>query len=118
MQNNAFSKIATAIFLALACSTLSASPAPRRIEVVAKRFAFAPSSITLKKGEPVLFVFESQDVEHGIEFKKLNLKADIPKKGTGEIAFTPTQVGDFIGHCAHFCGMGHGEMVLTIHVTE
>lgn len=118
MRSNAFSKIVMAILLIMACGTLSASPAPRRIEVVAKRFTYVPTSITLKKGVPVVLIFKSQDVAHGIEFKHLNLHADIPKKGTGQITFTPTEVGNFVGHCAHFCGMGHGEMVLTLHVTE
>jgi cytochrome c oxidase subunit 2 len=96
----------------------SAVDAPRRIEVAAKRFSFAPAEITLKKGEPVVLVFHSADVTHGIKFKELNLATEIGKEGTNELAFTPMQTGDFVGHCSHFCGSGHGSMVLTLHVTE
>src|SRR5258708_492534 len=53
--------------------TLHAQSAPRRIEVVAKRFAFEPGEITLKKGEPVVLVLKSTDVAHGLRFRELNL---------------------------------------------
>lgn len=91
---------------------------PRRIEVVAKRFAYVPSDIALKKGEPVVLVLRSEDVPHGVKFKELNLQTEIGKGGSAELAFTPTQAGDFVGHCSHFCGSGHGAMTLTLHVTE
>jgi cytochrome c oxidase subunit 2 len=91
---------------------------PRRINVVAKRFLFSPSEITLKNGEPVVLLVTSQDVVHGLKFKELDLDAEIKKGETGEIAFTPTKTGDFVGNCSHFCGAGHGSMTLTLHVTE
>lgn len=118
MRNRALLSILLAGIVVSMCGALSASAAPRHIEIIAKRFTYVPNNITLKKGEPVVLVFKSQDVAHGIEFKDLNLKTDIPRKGTGELDFTPTQVGTFVGHCVHFCGSGHGEMAMTIHVTE
>jgi cytochrome c oxidase subunit 2 len=95
-----------------------AADAPKRIDVVAKRFEYIPAEITLKKGEPVVLVLKSQDVAHGLKFKELNLQTDISKDGTSELAFKPDKVGDFVGHCSHFCGSGHGSMILTLHVTE
>lgn len=123
MRSRAMAKAALAATLAVAgCMTtvrpLAAVDAPQRIEVMAKRFTFTPAEITLKKGEPVVLVFRSADVTHGIKFKELNLQTEIGKNGTNELAFTPTQTGDFVGHCSHFCGSGHGSMVLTLHVTE
>lgn len=96
----------------------AAQAAPRHIDVIAKRFAYDPSTITLKKGEPVVIDFKSVDVAHGIHFKELNLETKIDKGGTGVLAFTPTQTGDFVGHCSVFCGSGHGSMTLTLHVVE
>ncbi len=96
----------------------SAQQAPKRIEVVAKRFEYQPSEITLKKGEPVVIALRSDDVAHGIHFKELNLQAKIDKGGTGQLAFTPEKVGTFVGHCSVFCGSGHGGMTLTLHVVE
>jgi cytochrome c oxidase subunit II len=95
-----------------------AADAPRRIEIEAKRFTYAPSEITLKKGQLVVLVLHSADGAHGLKFAELNLKTDIGKGATSELPITPTQAGDFVGHCSHFCGAGHGSMTLTLHVTE
>ena len=96
----------------------SAQASARRIEITAKRFAYLPAEITVKKGEPVVLVMHSGDVAHGIEFKELGLSKEIEKNKTSELAFTPTKTGDFVGHCSRFCGSGHGSMILTLHVTE
>ncbi|MBB5338663.1 cupredoxin domain-containing protein [Tunturiibacter gelidoferens] len=96
----------------------AASDAPKTVIVSVKRYAYEPSEITLRKGEPVIIELKTQDVAHGVKFKELNLTTRIDKGKTAELAFTPTQTGDFVGHCSVFCGSGHGSMTLTLHVTE
>jgi cytochrome c oxidase subunit II len=96
----------------------TASDIPKKVNVSVKRFAYEPSEITLKIGEPVVIELTSQDVAHGLKFKELNLNARIDKGKTAELAFTPSQTGDFVGHCSVFCGSGHGSMTLTLHVTK
>ena len=96
----------------------AAAAPPQRIEVVAKRFEFAPSDITVKKGEPVTLALSSQDVDHGLKFKELNVNVMAKKGQTREVTFTPGQAGTFVGQCSIFCGAGHGGMKLTLHVTE
>ncbi len=93
-------------------------PAPRRIEVVAKRFDFTPGEITLKKGEPVVLVLKSADVAHGVRFKELDVNVKAGKGQTSEVSFTPDKTGTFVGHCSVFCGSGHGSIALTLHVVE
>ena len=117
--------IAKAIFVgavAIGSYVLSGSAfaqeAPKKIDVSVKKFAYEPAEITLKKGQPVVIDLTTQDVAHGLKFKELNLNTKIEKGKTAELAFTPSQVGDFVGHCSVFCGSGHGSMTLTIHVTE
>lgn len=95
-----------------------AETAPRRIEVTAKRFTFAPSDLTLKKGEPVVLVLKSLDVAHGIRFRDLDVEVNVRAGGTGQVQFTPQKTGDFVGHCSVFCGAGHGSMALKLHVVE
>ena len=91
---------------------------PRRIEVVAKRFDFTPSEITLKKGEPVILVLTSKDVQHGLKLDAFN-QVVIAKKGqSSQVQFTPSEAGTFVAQCASFCGAGHGSVKLTVHVTE
>jgi len=91
---------------------------PRRMEVTAKRFAFVPDSITVKKGEPVDIALRSADAYHGLKFKEFGVQVDVPKGETRDLSFTPTRAGTFVGQCSHFCGRGHGEMKLTLIVTE
>ncbi|HTJ30299.1 MAG TPA: cupredoxin domain-containing protein [Acidobacteriaceae bacterium] len=93
-----------------------AAGGPRTIEVTAKRFSFSPDEITVKKGEPVLLVFHSEDVTHGIRIRELNIQAEIPKGKSVKVPLTATEAGDFDGRCAHFCGSGHGDMTFTVHV--
>jgi len=107
--------ISTAFF---ADRSTIAQDAPRRIEVTASKFAFAPGEITLKKNQPVVLVLKSSDVPHGLKFSELNLNVKIDKGGTAELKFTPEKTGDFVGHCSVFCGSGHGSMALKLHVVD
>ena len=95
-----------------------AQAAPQRIEITAKRFAFDPGEITLKKGQPVVLVLKSSDVGHGIRIRELNVDVKVSKGGTAEAHFTPDKTGDFVGHCSVFCGSGHGSMVFKVRVVE
>jgi cytochrome c oxidase subunit 2 len=95
-----------------------AQEAPKKIEIIAKRFEFSPNEITVKKGEPVELVVTSQDVDHGLKIAELGVNLKISKGKPSEAAFTPTEVGDFTGQCTSFCGPGHGGMKMTVHVTE
>jgi len=97
---------------------IRAQDPPKRIEITAKRFAYDPGEITLKKGQPVVLSIKSLDVAHGLRFRELNLNAKIDKGGSAELRFTPDKTGDFVGHCSVFCGSGHGGMALTLHVVD
>lgn len=116
----AWSAIPVAMLLAApgGMPAVPAQPVPRRIEVTAKRFAFSPSEITLKKDEPVVLVLTSVDVAHGIRFNELGIEAKIGKGQASELAFTPDKIGTFVGHCFVFCGSGHGGMTLTLQVVK
>ncbi|MFP5227953.1 MAG: cupredoxin domain-containing protein [Acidobacteriota bacterium] len=106
--------------LAAACftPTLAAQTTPRRIVIEAKRFSYTPGEITLKKGEPVILILKSQDVSHGLRLREFDVNLKVKAGGTAEAEFTPTQTGDFAGHCSVFCGSGHGSMMLKLHVVE
>jgi cytochrome c oxidase subunit 2 len=97
---------------------LKASHNPQTITIRASRFAFEPSEITVKKGEPVSVIIQSQDVSHGLVIEDLGIRAEVKKGQTATITFTPETAGTFEGKCAHFCGSGHGSMTLTVHVIE
>jgi len=90
----------------------------KRIEIVAHRYAYEPPEITLTKGQPATLLLTSKDVTHGLTIPALNITAEIHKGEPTEITVTPEQVGTFQGQCAYFCGPGHGNMKLTVHVVE
>jgi cytochrome c oxidase subunit II len=89
---------------------------PQRVEISAKRFAFMPGEITLKKGQPVTLVLKSMDVGHGLRIRGLGVDLKVKAGQTAEVTITPDQAGDYTGHCSVFCGSGHGSMVFTVHV--
>ena len=93
-----------------------AQAAPQRIDITAKRFAFTPGEITIKKGQPVVLVLKSADVNHGLRFRDFGINVQVKAGGTIEVRFTPDKTGDFVGHCSVFCGAGHGSMEIKLHV--
>jgi cytochrome c oxidase subunit 2 len=108
---------AAAVLALLLLARLGAAPRaaePQVIEIVAKRFQFAPSQLTLRKDQPVLLRLRSEDVTHGFFSKPLGIDAVIVPGQVTEIAVTPQQAGKYPIICDHFCGSGHGGMKLTL----
>ena len=109
------------IFAGLLSTTMmagDAKPEGRRIDIVAKRYTFAPNKITVKKGEAVTLVFKSTDVTHGFLMDAFNIKVEIRKGVPTEVTFSPSKAGTFEGGCSHFCGVGHGSMRFVVEVVE
>ena len=88
------------------------------IEIRAKRFAFSPDKITLKKGQTVKLRLHSEDVTHGFFLRPLKLDEEIPAGQTTDVIVTPKEAGTFTTICDHFCGANHGNMNMTIVVEE
>lgn len=88
------------------------------VEITAKRFAFSPDKITLKKGRTVKLRLHSEDVTHGFFLRPLKLDEEIPAGQTIDVVVTPQQAGSFTTICDHFCGANHGNMNMTITVEE
>jgi len=116
-------KAATATFaLSLALVALMTSSGASRahaddvpvVEITAKRFAFSPNLITLKKGQTVKLRLHSEDVTHGFFLRPLKLDEEIPAGQTTEVTVTPQTAGTFTTICDHFCGTNHGNMIMTI----
>ena len=84
------------------------------IDITAKRFAFSPEKITLKKGQTVKLRLHSEDVTHGFFLRPLKLDEEIPAGQTVEVSVTPQASGTFTTICDHFCGANYGNMNMTI----
>ncbi len=105
----------TVIFVLVSlCFCLSAAAQPAApeeiIKITAKKFEYSPSTITLKKGIPVVLQLTSLDRLHGFNCPDLGIRGDIKPNETTEIRFVPDKVGVFPFACDVFCGMGHGHM--------
>jgi cytochrome c oxidase subunit 2 len=87
---------------------------PRVVEITAKRFAFSPEQVTLKKGEPVTLRLHSEDVTHGFFMRKLKIDAEVEAGKTTDVTITPEVAGTYTTICDHFCGANHGNMKMTI----
>ncbi|HET9594301.1 MAG TPA: cupredoxin domain-containing protein [Anaeromyxobacteraceae bacterium] len=87
---------------------------PRVVDITARRFAFSPAEIHLRKGEPVTLRVHSGDVTHGFYLKALGIDAEIEPGKTTEVTITPREPGRFTVICDHFCGSGHGNMHLQL----
>ena len=95
-----------------------AQETPRVIPITAKRFTFSPAEVTLKKGETVKLELKTEDVTHGFFMKALHIDATLEPGKTAEVTVTPETAGKFLTICDHFCGAQHGNMHMTIVVTE
>jgi len=95
-----------------------AVPAERVIHITAKKFDFSPDSITLKKGEPVVFEISSADREHGFSLRAFGVRTNVSPGKVTRVRFTPDKTGKFTFSCDVFCGDGHEEMTGTVIVNE
>jgi cytochrome c oxidase subunit 2 len=105
-----------ALALAVLAPLPRATPAgePPVIEITARRFEFAPSRITLRKGETVTLRLRSQDVTHGFFMKPLGIDMTIEPGKATDVTLTPRAPGSYTVICDHFCGAGHGNMHMEI----
>ena len=119
-MNLSFKIFPMLLTVAFLIPSMAARPAevPRRIEVTARQYSFEPSEINLKRGEAVILAIKSKDVTHGFLLKEFGVNVELKKGRVTEVPLTPTEKGTFVAACNHFCGEGHGSMVLRLYVTD
>jgi cytochrome c oxidase subunit 2 len=82
---------------------------PRRVmTVVAERFSFTPSEITMDAGETVDLRLKSDDTAHGFRIAGV-VNATVPKRGHDPLVVTlgPLAAGRYSFECSRVCGAGH-----------
>ncbi len=92
--------------------------APRVVSITAKRFAFDPPEVHLRRGERVTLSVTSRDVTHGLYLKPLGIDLEIHPGKASEVTISPTVAGRYTAICDHFCGSHHGDMKMAIVVDE
>ena len=94
----------------LAAPLAIGDPAPRRIPVLAAKFAFDTPEIRVRKGEAVTLVLTSPDFVHGFSLPDLDARIDLVPGRTVELQLKPARPGRFAFLCDNFCGEGHDRM--------
>lgn len=88
-------------------------PAPRAVavEMIARRFAFAPELVEAVEGDDVTIHVRSADGTHGFEIEKLKVRQAIPRGGNVvTLSFTAPAPGRYAITCSEYCGRGHDDM--------
>ena len=88
------------------------------IRIVAQRFVFTPSEITLRKGETVTLEFVTRDILMGFNAPDFQARSDIVPGQTARVTLTPAKTGTFPFLCDVFCGSGHENMNGVIKVVD
>jgi cytochrome c oxidase subunit 2 len=105
--------------LALFAVTVPCAPAqdaaPRagdagEIKVTARKYAFDPNPIRVKKGDHVKLVITAVDHDHGFKLETLQIDQLLKKGEATTVEFTADQAGTFTFQCSTFCGLGHKKM--------
>lgn len=91
-------------------TTTPAADEYRIITVDAKRWAYSPNVITVKKGEKVKLKINNVDTDHNAKFETMKTTTD----KDGYIILDTSTAGTFIFKCADFCGEGHRDMKGTV----
>ena len=90
----------------------------RVVSIMAERFTFNPSSVTVTEGQLIEFVITSDDTDHGFRIPALGIDVAIPPSGKGEarVRFLAGKKGQFVFECSRPCGAGHNLMRGTLQV--
>jgi cytochrome c oxidase subunit II len=106
-----------AVVVIFACFALAGQEQLQRkpdrvISIVAERFNFNPSKVTVKQGDLVEFVLTSDDTDHGFRIHGANVDVAIPQQGKGEarVRLILNQKGRYVFECSRPCGAGHNLM--------
>lgn len=103
--------------LSTLAAVVDAQPQERIIKVMARKFAFTPSEIRLRKNVPVVLELSTIDIVMGFNAPDFGVRSDIVPGKVSRVSFAPDRVGEFPFHCDIFCGSGHENMVGVIVVT-
>ncbi len=110
--------LALAIVLGEIAPRAQAPQPVKTIVIHARKYAFIPNTITLKKDETVKLILISDDVRHGLAVRGVGIRAQITPGHPASVVVTPATVGDFTGACTFYCGSGHRDMEFMVHVVE
>ena len=88
------------------------------VTLVAARYGFFPSHITVPANTPVKLRIASPDVLHGFHVPGLNFATMVIPGYVSEVNANFPKTGEFFLLCNEFCGLGHDHMWSKLTVTN
>src|SRR5215467_2123548 len=85
-------------------------PAPERIKVVMKKYAFEPAVIHVKAGQTTELEVFSADVQHGFDVPDLSIKEPVRPGQPAVITLKSPAKGEYKVVCGIICGPHHDDM--------
>lgn len=77
------------------------TPNGPKLEVSAKEFAFTPSTLSMKAGQPTDVVLKNDgSIEHDFSVSDVGFKLSMPPSQTGDLALTIAKPGTYRFHCS------------------
>jgi cytochrome c oxidase subunit II len=102
--------MALSAVLLMGCSARP-SPANKRIlQVTMRKYSIAPFLIRAKKGENLVLLVSTEDVQHGFAVEQLDINEPVQPGRPAEIAIDTRNRGEFRVACSIICGPGHDRM--------
>lgn len=98
-------------------SSSSEQAQARVIEITASNWAFAPSAISVKKGEKVVVRLRGASGIHGFAIRGTNVSVTVNPEEVVDIVLPTDTEGSFEFFCNVPCGEGHNDMRGTLTVT-
>lgn len=86
----------------------------KQFTVTATNFTFAPSIITVKKGDQVTLTMVGKEGDHGLAIPAFGVSKTFNQGETVTVSFTADKTGSFPFFCNVFCGEGHRDMKGTL----
>ncbi len=80
------------------------------INMIAKRFEFIPSTITVNQGDKVKITITSQDTTHGFFLPDFGINEQITPGKQTVVEFVAKAKGTYTFRCSVPCGEGHSTM--------
>lgn len=100
----------TAAGLAALAGYASSQVDVRHIQLMVRKFEFAPAEISVVAGQAITLLITASDFTHGFSLPDFELRGDCVPGRELVLRFTPQKVGRFGFVCDNFCGEGHDEM--------
>lgn len=89
----------------------------RIVKVIAQRFSYTPTEISLSIGVPAVLELSSFDIVMGFSMPDFGVRTDVFPGRISRVRFMPDKTGRFVFHCDIFCGSGHEDMAGVIVVS-